>query len=143
MHTRSSEKQSIRHDEPSLKDSGVRRARPWVLVCQQDPAVRARLAELLDGVGFAVWECADAGQAMAAARHVPRLAGLIVDLTEGLEVAEAVRRVQPGARVLCLPARKPERDTRTPDLEFLALLLAGATEPATVPGHATRRRRSA
>jgi CheY-like chemotaxis protein len=143
MHTRSSEKQSIEHDEPSLKDSGVRRARPWVLVCQQDAAVRARLVALLDDVGFAVWECATAGQAMAAARHAPRLAGLIVDLSEGAEVAEAVRRVQPGVRVLCLPARSPEGDTRTPDLEFLLLLLAGTTAPATIPGRATRRRRSA
>lgn len=119
--------------EPSLKGSGVRQARPWVLVYEPDQAVRCDLVELFEDVGLAVWECTDPAQGIAAAKSLPRLAGVVVNLRDGAELADAVRRVQPGVRVLCLSDPGVEERPLSA-LELLGrLLVNGGIAPSGQP----------
>jgi CheY-like chemotaxis protein len=96
------------HDRPTTSSRqttsphprGVSKARPWIVLYEPNPRTRRALVQRLTEEGWAALACDDPAQAMAAARSGRTIDALLVDLKAGIAVAEEVRRVQPGVRVL-------------------------------------------
>jgi DNA-binding response OmpR family regulator len=72
---------------------------------EPNASARRALAELLQDEGWATLQCEQPGEAIAAAQSGRKIDALLVDLTRGVEVADEVRRMQPGVRVLFMSSR--------------------------------------
>lgn len=89
----------------TVPKSGTRQARPWAVLYEPRPRARGALVQFLRAEGWAALQCEHASEAIAAARSGRRIDALLVDLESGVAVADEVRRLQPGVRVLFLSGR--------------------------------------
>lgn len=120
----------------SVPGSGVRRVRPVVVVHEKNPTARATLERLLGEAGWAVCFCDSPRQAIELVRSGRKIAAVLVDVDGGVEIAQAVRALQPRARVVFmsggdgLPEELPGAFVKRPlDFEILQSLLAGRQGP--------------
>ncbi|HTT67536.1 MAG TPA: PAS domain-containing protein [Gemmatimonadales bacterium] len=95
----------VEEQEPSGEGADVPGGGEAVLVAEDDPAVRAIVADVLSQKGYRVMRAPDGQSALGmAGAHAGRIDLLITDLVmpgmTGRELAEALAAVRPGVRVL-------------------------------------------
>lgn len=85
---------------PSVSSSGFPSALPWVVLYDSQDNARRALGELLLDAGFAVEECTEPSEVVAAAQSGRRIHVVLIELKAGRWLAGAVRQYQPDVRVL-------------------------------------------
>jgi CheY-like chemotaxis protein len=75
-----------------------------VLVVDDEPAVRVTSVEILEALGYEVFEAANGGDALAVLSACIEITVLVTDVQmpgmTGLELAESARRLRPGLKVI-------------------------------------------
>ena len=108
-----------------------------VLIVEDDPGVRAFAAQVLRDGGTTVFEAGNAAEALAiAARESTALDLLLTDVVlpgiDGADLAERLRGLKPGLRVLFMSGYTPEEVVVTPGLASKDLLLRKPFLPGTL-----------
>jgi CheY-like chemotaxis protein len=111
-----------------------------LLLVEDDPLVRATLAEVLTEAGFAVIEAEDAETAIGLVACHDDLDVLLTDINlpgaDGFALASAARRLRPGLPVVYASGRLSETDPRRalPGAPFLAKPFSVSSAIATLQG---------
>jgi PAS domain S-box-containing protein len=84
-----------------------------ILICEDDPGVRAYSADVLREAGYRVVEAEDAASALAVIERGEKLNLLFTDIVlpgglTGTELARRARKLRPGLRVLCTTGYAPD-----------------------------------
>jgi two-component system cell cycle sensor histidine kinase/response regulator CckA len=88
-----------------VSETAVARGAETVLLAEDDPAVRASMAELLSGAGYGVLEARDGAHAVRLARshggpiHLV-LSDIVMPRLNGIEAARQIRQIHPEAQAL-------------------------------------------
>ena len=113
--------------EPERIPPRARGGSEWLLVAEDDAAVRATIARSLREAGYQVLEAADGETASELAAQAPELALLVTDLVMpragGVELSRRLREKRPGLRVLYLSGYAENGALRRAGLERLSSLL--------------------
>jgi DNA-binding NtrC family response regulator len=97
----------VRNAPRGIERATPRPSSPAMLIVDDEPLIRATLAEYLTGEGFEVMECGSAEEALAAARE-RRFDVALCDVqlpgADGLELLERLQRLSPETFVLLITA---------------------------------------
>ena len=114
-----------------------------LLLVEDDPLVRATLAEGLADAGFEVLEAEDAEAALSLVAARADIAVLLTDINlpgaDGFALARAARRLRPRLPVVYASGRyrEPDPQRALPDAAFLAKPFSVSSAVATLEGAIT------
>ena len=129
-------------DAPEVKPAEPTRAKAGetILIVDDEPTVRMLITEVLEGLGYAAIEAADANSGLKVLQSNVRIDLLITDVglpgsLTGLQMADAARIDRPDLKVLCITGYPLTVATRIGSLETNMHML---TKPFTLETLASR-----